>query len=154
MEINGIIRKEEKMTIKSYTDLEQSKALVKILPIESADMCFVNDGTAIKIDANSYNVRKHMWKGGGVQLIPCWSLASLLKALSTLLDAMPKDESIECSISFGYYNSKGEYIKKWLCAFEKEGETTDDYIIETFDGDNPVDACYQMVIRLKEMNLI
>ena len=58
-------------TIKSYTDIEQSKKLAEILPLESADFCFVNDGTAIKIDANPYNVRKHMWKD--VQLIPCWS---------------------------------------------------------------------------------
>jgi len=136
-------------TIKSYTDLEQSKALVKILPIESANMCWYIDDNNIPThtpDNGFYRQDKNH--------LPCWSFAALLKALSTLLDAMPKDESIECSISFSYYNSKGEYIKKWLCAFEKEGETTDDYIIETFDGDNPVDACYQMVIRLKEMNLI
>lgn len=42
--------------MKSYTDLEQSKKLAEILPIESADMCF-NDNE------------------------PCWSLAALLEIM-------------------------------------------------------------------------
>lgn len=42
--------------MKSYTDIEQSKKLAEILPIESADMCF-NDNE------------------------PCWSLATLLEFL-------------------------------------------------------------------------
>jgi len=134
--------------MKSYTDLEQSKKLAEILPLESADM-FYHYNVGIKsyyedtprvIQVNNHFVFFH-------RDIPCWSLAALL-------NVMPKDKSVECAITFGYYNGKGKYIEKWLCAFEKEGETTDDYIIETFDGDNPVDACYQMVIRLKEKNLL
>jgi hypothetical protein len=31
--------------MKTYTDLEQSKKLAEILPIESADMFFCNDGS-------------------------------------------------------------------------------------------------------------
>ena len=139
-------------TIKSFTDILQSKKLAEILPIESADMwwskCTIidfGDGVLkVSYAVEPCNISQFR---NTKEDIPCWSLTALFNVI-------PKDESIECSISFGYYDSKGEYIKKWLCAFEKEGETTDDYIIETFDGDNPVDACYQMVIRLKEMNLI
>ena len=79
--------------------------------------------------------------------VPCWSLAALLNVI-------PKDKSIDCSISFGYYNSNGEYIEKWLCFFEKYGETTSDFIIESFDGDNPIDACYEMIIKLHELKLL
>lgn len=47
--------------MKSYTNLKQSKKLAKILPIESADMCF-NDNE------------------------PCWSLAALLNILPHCID--------------------------------------------------------------------
>ena len=116
-------------TFKSYTDLEQSKALVKILPIESADMCFVNDGTAIKIDANSYNVRKHMWKDEGVQLIPCWSLAALLSVLPNGI-VMNKDSQN------GRYHFSSTHAGTYV--------TTD----------NPIDACYEMILKLHELKML
>lgn len=68
--------------IKSYTDIEQSKKLAEILPLKSADMCYVNDGTATKIDTKSYRVRYSMWKDSAVQIIPCWSLPALLGILA------------------------------------------------------------------------
>ena len=64
--------------MKSYTDIEQSKKLAEILPIESADMhyerayfegkqsdWFIALGRPIKSD----------------DIIPCWSLAALLNVL-------------------------------------------------------------------------
>ena len=128
-------------TIKSFTSLEQSRKLAEILPLESADMSWVGNGLG-KPFARTIKI-----KGDPEELCGCWSL-------SALLDIMPKDKSVECSISFGYYNGKGEYIEKWLCAFEKEGKTTDDYIIETIDGDNPIDACVEMILKLKEKKLL
>lgn len=132
-------------TIKAYTDLEQSKKLAEFLPIKSADMFYLHENNQAKTMSPSklseiLNVSKP-------QVIPCWSLAALF-------DILPKDEGIDCSISFGYYNGKGEYIEKWLCAFEKEGETTDDFIIETIDGDNPIDACVAMIECLHKLNLL
>jgi hypothetical protein len=56
--------------MKAFTSLEQSKKLAEILPLESADMCYVNDGTAIKIDANPYTVRYSMWKDYVTEIIP------------------------------------------------------------------------------------
>lgn len=129
-------------TIRAFTTIEQSRKLAEILPLESADMCYPKD-------AFEYNYAKEpVCHYSGIGLAhPCWSLAALLNVL-------PKDEGIGCDISFGYYNGKGEYIEKWLCAFEKEGETIDDFIFETIDGDNPVDACYEMIIKIKELNLL
>lgn len=139
-------------TIKSYTDLEQSKKLAEMLPLESADMeylaikengqlvgsvPFAKDDSEVEDSAYSHTYDR----------IACWSLTALLSVL-------PKDKSIDCAISFGYYNGKGEYIEKWICSFEKEGETTDDFIIETTDGDNPIDACYEMILKLHEQNLL
>jgi len=56
-------------TIKSFTDLEQSKKLAEILPIESAD-CYWEDNMTV--------VFGHGWHP---QHIPCWSLAALLKLI-------------------------------------------------------------------------
>ena len=103
-------------TIKSYSDLQQSKKLAEILPIESADQTWARIAIAgANLDVPEEIQYRHngdmpfqYYSGIGT---PCWSLAALLGVL-------PKDESIDCSISFGYYNGKGEYIEKWLCAFE------------------------------------
>ena len=57
-------------TIKSYTDLEQSKKLAEILPLESADM--MHD-RLIVIPFNDGS------------LTPCWSLAALLKLIPSYI---------------------------------------------------------------------
>ena len=139
-------------TIKAYTDLQQSKKLAEILPIESADMwwsrCTITDfgDGVLKVSYAIEPCNISQFRNTRED-VPCWSLASLL-------DILPKNEGIDCSISFGYYNGKGEYIEKWLCAFEKEGETTDDFIIETIDGDNPIDACVAMIEKLNELKML
>jgi hypothetical protein len=128
-------------TLKAYTDLEQSKKLADILPFDSADMSWVSNGLG-KPFARTIPI-----KGDPEELCACWSLAALL-------DILPKDESIDCAITFGYYNGKCEYIEKWLCAFEKEAETTGDFIIETIDGSNPIDACVDMIMKLHELKML
>ena len=110
--------------MKSCTDLEQSEKLAEILPLESADMCRSNDGTAIKIDANPYSVRKIMWKD--YEVIPCWSLAALLGVLpsSTLDSSNDHHYRLHCM----------ERFTEWY--------------------DNPIDACYEMIMRLNEQKLL
>lgn len=62
--------------IKSYTDLSQSKKLAEILPLESADMFYRNNGIDVKL----------MWEHNAPKVEnPCWSLAALL-------DVLPKYE--------------------------------------------------------------
>ena len=139
-------------TIKSYTSLEQSKKLAEILPIESADMYYQVSQSILFPKEREYSkypfVHTTYVTFDNLNVVyPCWSLTALLNTFS-------KGENIDCSISFGYYKSSGEYIEKWLCTFEKEGETIADYIIESADGDNPVDACYEMIIKLHEQNLL
>ena len=60
------------MNKKSHTDLTQSQMLAKILPIESADMFFCNDGSV-----------KLMWEHlkNIPVTTPCWSLSALLSFL-------------------------------------------------------------------------
>lgn len=67
--------------IKSYTDLEQSKRLAEILPIESADYHYITQGE------NSY-IYPYSLSGDDIKqynkenkYIPCWSLAALMSVL-------------------------------------------------------------------------
>lgn len=121
--------------MKSNTDIEQSKKLAEILPSESADMCFYNDGTAIKIDANPYTVRYSMWKDY-VEVIPCWSLAALI---SLLPDGIKHDGIVNnlwiTSKDVSYYSKEYDsYL------YYEEGCT--------------VDACYKIIMKLHESNLL
>lgn len=59
--------------MKSYTNLEQSKKLSEILPIESADMRY--DEYTSHIDGTP----KVGYKEGITEGIPCWSLSALLR---------------------------------------------------------------------------
>ena len=84
-------------TIKSYSDLEQSKKLAEILPLESADMCY-------QLPCEEGD--KPLLEQGGFGSTPCWSLASLLDILpnaSILLKGFDK--------IYDLTNSSGEIAK-------------------------------------------
>lgn len=121
--------------MKSYTDLEQSERLAKILPLESADMSYTLDFDSVKyeISATSYKswvVPKYAesYKGFN-QVLPCWSLAALLDILH--------DYTLQT-------DSNGSVFV--VCDGYKP-MISDSY-------DNPVDACVDMIIKLKESNLL
>ena len=65
-------------TIKSYTDLEQSKKLAEILPLESADM--------YRVFENNAETRVYYGKMPTAHFVckPCWSLAALFKIISNI----------------------------------------------------------------------
>ena len=79
-------------TIKSYTDLEQSKKLAEILPLESADMKILSFGIDIKRRVVPIDDIAVLNKEDE---IPCWSLAALLKLIPNF--NMYK-RTIECRI--------------------------------------------------------
>ena len=64
--------------IKSFTDLQQSRKLAKILPLESADMMWTYDFTVN--DINGINVISNTLKLEEKD-VPAWSLAALLDIL-------------------------------------------------------------------------
>ena len=118
--------------MKSYTDLEQSKKLAEILPLESADMFWPNAPITVPCikDGNPMGVN-----------IPCWSLTALLGVIPKRIknynvlriDISDNDFAIWYDdISNGCVN-----------------ETLPDITMES-----AVDACYEMVVRLKESNKI
>lgn len=125
--------------IKSYTSLEQSKILAEILPLESADMCY--DGYALDNDGN-HPVRLH--KLDGEYDIPCWSLA----ALYTIL---PNNEKESTTLSRGGWKIEPpEYLDNWWCEYEGHEHSKD----FTVSADNPIDACYEMILKLHELKML
>ena len=121
-------------TIKAYTDLEQSKKLAEILPIESADMYFTGHQSIIKPKEWEYeNVPKI--KGKYISFddkrifYPCWSLAALLSILP--------------------YPLLSELSNKiWKCVCYPSG------ICYYVTADSPIDACYEMIIKLNELKML
>lgn len=56
--------------MKAYTDIEQSKKLAEILPLDSADMFYRDNEVDVKL----------MWENIAQKVTnPCWSLAALLE---------------------------------------------------------------------------
>ena len=112
--------------MKAFTDIEQSKNLAKILPIESADMCY----RIVAYNPNDTHVYQPYCFAGTLESdIPCWSLAALIE----LTD--------ECRMEKTQLYQTGKFTYSFI----------DDYNnIHTHEEDNPVDACYEMIIKLHE----
>lgn len=117
-------------TIKSYTDLEQSKKLAEILPPESADMRFCFSHTLSGRIIGHYPM---IGREPSLGTIPCWSLTALINVLP-LID-------IEKEI---YSDDTYEYrVKAYI---------DDGYVGDWFD--NPIDACYDMIITLNKDKIL
>ncbi len=126
--------------MKSYTDLEQSERLAKILPLESADMSYTLDFDSVKyeISTTSYKswiVPKYAesYKGFN-QVLPCWSLAALL-------DVLKDDIKIEKTL----------FDQSDMFTYSILGDA---YEYRTYEHENLIDACVEMIIKLKELNLL
>ena len=121
--------------MKSYTDLEQSKKLAEILPIESADRFYMFESINGEPHYHPIIITEHMNRnfiisehnsGGGVI---SWSLAALLGVLPDYTLQTNTDGTV-----FVVCDSKKPMI-------------SDAY-------SNPVDACVGMIEKLHEQNLL
>ena len=117
-------------TVKSYTDLSQSKKLADILPLESADMIFVHT-TDLEGDEH-YDIDFRNNQPLFEDDICAWGLAALLEIL-------PKQMKIALLIS-------DEQDKYGIGSVD-----TDEFDCV---ADNPVDACYRMILKLYEQKLL
>ena len=116
-------------TIKSYTDLEQSRKLAEILPLESADMYWWYSGKRYYIEAmvdGDFNEEE-----GHVR---AWSLASLLGVLDYPQLSKDKLGSGKVGWMVSAYPNDCRYDSCWY--------------------DNPIDACCEMILKLNELNLL
>ena len=121
---------------KIATDLEQSKKLAKILPIESADMYYCYD----------YDTYTGVWYFDdeptviGVTTIdiddvPAWSLSALMDILRKFARNIDKDGSVSVSSYKGI---------EWTLSLNN---VTDINSVENYDM---IDACVDVIIKLKE----
>lgn len=111
--------------MKNCTDIGQSRKLMKILSIKSADMYYwcgedlrIGGYRAMDIDYD----------------IPCWSLPALLNVLPNGTDVVKEEADTE--------------NEKYMCTVGVKND-----IISTF-ADNPVDACYEIILKLNELKLL
>lgn len=130
-------------TIKSYTDLEQSRKLAEILPLESADMWYSYYGNSKYNPTIAY--KGQQWflcqiRNSLHDDIPCWSLAALLSVI-------PK--------RIKHYNvltidvNENEFAIRYdEIAYRVNNDLPD------ITKDNSIDACYEMIIKLNELNLL
>lgn len=128
--------------MKAYTDLEQSKKLAEILPLESADMYYMETsynnytiGVLQRMKTDMLLNHAEYYK-----MFPCWSLIALLgvipkhiKNYNVLrIDIGDNDFAI-------WYDEIGYGVNNDLPNITME---------------SALDACYEMICQLKEKNLL
>ena len=138
--------------MKNYTDIEQSKKLAEILPLESADGFWeYHDKWRSEGDEwegyedypraepyLEYTRKENEWKEDKSDT-PCWSLAALFKLMPNIGVCFPVlIKSLLESKYYCHYIGMGTY---------KEVHTTSFY-------DESIDACYEMILKLHELNLL
>lgn len=138
--------------MKSYTDIKQSRKLAEILPIESADMCYIKYSTSDNPNWGFSEDFPPMILGDTpidrmtVETLPCWSLAALLGVLP--LNLIVNNHSYLFSMVKGL-NKNGETYAIKYAIFN----TTYHFHLTDFYN-NPVDACMAMIEKLHERNLL
>ena len=128
--------------MKSYTDLEQSKKLAEILPLESADYTRLGkdeDNVLTRPYFESCSSEIKEWIGKDL-IYPCWSLTALISVL-------PKEVEIDGQ---RYAPCLFPIQDKWLLKLWYNSNHTITSPIAIF-SDNPIDAYYSMIIKLHKL---
>lgn len=136
------------MEAKNYTDIEQSKKLAKILPLESADMKYgyiapydysdrMFDGgyDEIPYPKDFFKVNPNFSENEYDGELPCWSLTALLEFIRNRHDcnyvALTSNKASLWCLRTSYYNH----------VWEDAEEVSED----------AVDACVKMILRLEDL---
>ncbi len=132
---------------KICTSIEQSKKLIELgLDVNTADMCWTNHLFNAFLSSNriestppqEYKNLLDRFVVRGYFIEPAWSL-------SALLDVLPKyigDYGKCLYFDMGYY----------YCGYMVDGDFM--LSIEETVADNPIDAVFEMIIKLKELELL
>lgn len=140
--------------MKAFTDIEQSKKLEEILPVESADMWYaeryaghVEGWQYVVEDTPTYGLSltrpsENNYSQDTIKDVPCWSLAALLNELPVSCD-----DGHHC-VALINANPNGDI--EWICCYE---DCRGDWLHECH-ASNPVDACYEMVLKIHEKGLL
>ena len=119
--------------MKICTDLEQSKKLAEILPIESADMMW-DDWSLIdegwKLSVGYY---PDIEQDYGRNCYPAWSLAALLDILRNMAPSIDEDADVTLS--------SYKTVEWWDLSINNSG-------LEAVTKSDLVDACVEMIFTL------
>ena len=133
--------------MKAYTDLEQSKKLAEILSIKSSDHHYVRTVTDFRgnpVDGewshpkygnpNSRYANYIVQNFETYKTIPCWSLSALIELIPD-----------ECRMEKTPLGQTGKFTYSFV---------DDYYNIRTYEEGNPIDACYEMILKLHELDAL
>ena len=112
-------------TIKSFSDLQQSKKLADILSHESADGHWYNSSLGLTYSQEA----KDFYETTNNEYLPAWSLSALISVLPKIHKLKPILDLEENSIQYS---------------------GIDLYVV----ADNLIDACVAIIERLHELNLL
>lgn len=137
-------------TIKSFTSLEQSKKLAKILPLESADMIWVLANPDLPmIKAIAYEDSE---KSKYYEILPAWSLAALLGVLPQSITKYIESE--RCQKTFHLNLFRSHYYCCSYCFSPSISDDDGNNTLYCIGRDNWVDACVETILKLNELNLL
>lgn len=126
-------------TIKSYTDINQSRKLQRYLPLESADMCwqYQKDRWVGEPDYQEFPQFEH---ATDKRDILCWSLASLLSVIPKHIDEF---NVLRIDIST---NDFAIWYDEIGCGVNNE--------LPDITMESAVDACVAMIEKLHELKML
>lgn len=127
--------------IKSFTDIEQSKKLTKILPVKSADMFYVYDRHLDKLYGDTPYVIGYKVLNEDVD-IPCWSLAALLQVLP--LGIYDEFDGCDYELEIDMINKMPRYIRL--------GDIYHSQFPYDFEKDTLLDNIVESIIWLNDNN--
>ena len=123
---------------KAFTSLEQSRKLAENLPVESADMSYMayrEEGGIPDYQVTLCPYQFASWVG-----IPCWSLAALLDILCP-------------NITLDHTEGEGWSIIINIVV-ENPTSILNDITTEKVIAETLIDACYEMILKLREQKLL
>ena len=142
--------------VKSYTNVEQARYLARILSPETADMHYnnlsvkgVNYVDPFHADLMSYKdavktLCDYKKANPLFEVLPCWSTQALLDEIPyQVVNAVEEDLTLHIEKEELQYHLRYE-----------NDCTGDSYEIDTETYDDLIDACFEMIVKLKEKDLI
>lgn len=123
--------------MKAFTDINQSKKLAEILPVESADGFYEAQHNHLTDKWEYILFTDNKWASEEV-VIPCWSLATLLDLLPSTIKRKEKTMflTLEKAGAYNlYYKSPDRLDELW------------------FTKDDIIDAVVEMILTLPEEKL-
>ena len=138
--------------MKAYTDLEQSKKLAEILPLESADMARCGGENVIMTDYIS--AKKKFSVCGELTITPCWSLDALINLLPSEFTTENKFGIFKYTICIRKYKfTEDEDVHQIAYGnykYYEDGSSSWKDMINTGQKENLIDAAFDMICWLKK----